>query len=283
MKWHIFGATGYIGRCLLQRIPVGQEVVCYGRCNCNGMHRFDLADIQETTFDKVAHGDYIVLLAAISSPDICRDQYELAYHVNVEGTQKLIEACLKLGAKVLFFSSDVVIGETEFAADETTPAHPVGNYGEMKRRIEEQFANDSRFKVFRLSYVFSREDKFMRYLQACAKSGEKADVFEALYRNVIYLEDVLEAVIALEKSFHCWKNTVFHLSGPQLLCRADLANIYHQEVAPDFQFHTSIPPESFFKARPNCIETKSLYLSALLGREPTSLAVAMKKEFMQLI
>ena len=279
MKWHIVGATGYVGRHLLKRIPVGQEVLCYGRNNNNSMHKLDLANVQETDLGKVARGDYVVLLAAISSPDICRDQYELAYHINVEGTQKLIKGCLQRGARVLFFSSDVVVGETEFAVSESMPVHPVGDYGKMKRQIEELFENDPKFKVFRLSYVFSREDKFMWYLQHCVKNGEKADVFGALYRNVVYLEDVLEAVIALEKSFNCWENTVFHLSGPQLLCRADLANIYKREIAPNFQFHTCTPPEGFVNARPNCIETKSLYLSALLGRKPTSMAVAMKKEF----
>ena len=220
-----------------------------------------------------------MLLAAVSSPDICRAQYEMAYAINVTGTKQLIAECLRRDARVLFFSSDVVVGATDQPQNETMPVSPSGAYGKMKREIEVEFLNDSRFKVFRLSYVFSKEDKFMKYLRKCIDDDEEADVFQALYRNVVYLGDVLEAIIALGKNFDAWSNPIFHLSGPKLLCRADMAECFRKTIMPSLRFTTRLPDESFFEARPNVIETYSLYLERLLGHVPTALAEAIKLEY----
>lgn len=281
--WHIIGSTGFIGKNLLRRLPYETDYLCYARNPISGEIPIDIA--QPGSFFKsmstINAGDFVVLLAAVSSPDICRDHYGEAYAVNVAGTKAFIEECLRRDARVLFFSSDVVVGGTDHAHDETMPVHPAGNYGTMKYEVERAFAGDPRFKVFRLSYVFSKEDKFMRYLQTCAENGETADVFQALYRNVVYLNDVLDAVIALGGSFGNWENSVFHLSGPELLCRADMTECFKRFVAPALRYTTSIPKPHFFEARPNCIETKSLYFSRLIGHEPLSLSYAVQLEFLE--
>ena len=128
--------------------------------------------------------DFVVFLAAISSPDVCEKQYDFARAINVTGTAEFIENCIARGANVLFFSSDVVNGGTlPCSVDETYVGTPIGKYGEMKREIEQRFNGNPHFKVFRLSYVYSRQDKFSRYLDDCAAKGVCAEVFDALYRS----------------------------------------------------------------------------------------------------
>ena len=149
-------------------------------------------------------------------------------------------------------------GTLPCSVDETYVGTPIGKYGEMKREIEQRFYGNPHFKVFRLSYVYSRQDKFSRYLDDCAGKGVCAEVFDALYRSVIYLEDIFEAIFRLSETFGEWENTIFNLSGPELLSRKDLAVLYVQNVAPSLRFVPIIPPEDFFRARPNIIATKSL-------------------------
>lgn len=277
--WHIIGADGYIASCLLPKIPKGEHVVCYTQSGVDGSKTLELTDLKDSDFDLIKAGDYVVFLAAISSPDVCRDRYEFAYSINVTGTKKFIAECVTREANVLFFSSDVVIGATETAADENAQPHPFGNYGMMKREIELAFAGEKRVKVFRLSYVFSHRDKFMSYLNGCAKTGETADVFNALYRSVVYLGDVLDSIVALADSFDRWDNDIFHICGSELLCRSDLAAIFKAKVCPEMEYTTSVPDATFFEARPNVIEAKSLYLKELLRREPTKIADAIQMEF----
>ncbi|MCI2105455.1 MAG: sugar nucleotide-binding protein [Intestinimonas sp.] len=279
MTWHIIGSSSYIASRLMPVIPAGETVIRYARQPNADERKLDLTVFCESDLEKIRSGDFVVLLAAISSPDFCRDHEAEAYAINVTGTENFIRACLSRGARVLFFSSDVVVGATETVHDETMPVSPVGNYGSMKRAVERAFAGDPRFKVFRLSYVFSRQDKFLRYLASCVEKGETADVFQALYRNVVYLGDVLSAVIALGKSFDCWENSIFHLSGPELLCRADMAMCYQKISMSELSYTVSIPDARFFEARPNVIETRSLYLQDLLGHPATALEKAMQIEF----
>lgn len=279
MMWHIIGKNSYIAQRLLHRIEGKKEILCYARHGGPDSIPLDLANPKPEDVQYMKPGDYVVLFAAVSSPDECERQYESSYAINVSGTQALIERCIARGANVLFFSSDVVVGATEKAADEHSAVHPVGKYGAMKRMIEEMFCGEQKFKTFRLSYVFSRQDKFFKYLQSCRESGQLADVFDALYRNVIYVEDVIDGIIALSESFMSWDTSVFHASGKELLSRKDLAELYRREVDPDFRFTVSVPEQAFFTARPNVIETKSLYFSDLIGKCPTSIGNAIHQEF----
>lgn len=278
--WHIIGSSGYIASCLIPKIPKEARVLCYDQRGPEGTIHLELTNLKESDYAEIQPGDYVVFLAAISSPDVCRDQYELAYSINVTGTKEFISECVRRQANVLFFSSDVVIGATTEPADENATPHPFGNYGKMKREIEMAFAGEKRVKVFRLSYVFSKRDKFMSYLKNCVENGETADVFSALYRSVVYLEDVTDAIIALSESFEQWDNDIFHICGNELLARNDLAAIFQQTVAPELRYTTRMPDETFFAARPNVIEAKSLYVEKLLHRQPTKISEAVRAEFL---
>lgn len=277
--WHIVGSDGYIASRLLPRIPFEIKYYGYTMAGTEETAPLELTDLKSANFEKIQKGDYVIFLAAVSSPDVCRDQYEMAYAINVTGTKKFIETCTARGANVLFFSTDVVIGATTQAAYETSIPHPFGNYGRMKREIEEYFAGNNLVKVFRLSYVMSNRDKFISYLNGCADSGSVADVFSALYRSVVYIEDVISAVIALGKSFDQWENQIFHICGEELIGRSDLAAMFKEKIKPNLQYTVSMPDTKFFEARPNIIETKSMFLEKLLNRKPTKVADAIEEEF----
>lgn len=279
MKIHVIGSTSYIAKRLLRRLDHRNDVICYARHGGPGVISLDLTDLNKSVFSQIDRGDFVVLLAAVSSPDECHIHYEASYQINVTGTKQFVEECLLRGARVLFFSSDVVVGACDVAHDETMPVNPIGEYGQMKYAIEQAFSSHPNFKAFRLSYVLSKEDKFIKFLQKSSQNNEVPDVFDALYRNVVYLEDLIDGIIALEKTFTQWDTPIFHICGPELLSRKDLAQIYQQVVDPKLHFSVSVPGAAFFEARPNTIAIKSRYFSQLLQREPTKIAKALALEF----
>lgn len=279
MKWHIIGSNSYIAKRLLRRLGSSDTVVCYSRHPVSGEKLLDLTGFTKDSFVDLEPGDMVIVFAAISSPDECHKNYDASYYVNVVGTGALIEDSLACGARVLFLSSDAVIGSTKEEKDESMPVYPIGEYGQMKYFIEQQFSYHKNFKVFRLSYVLSKEDKFIKFLWKSAQQNMIPDVYDALFRNVVYLEDVIDAIVQLEKTFDSWDNSIFHICGPALLSRKNLAELYQHEVDPQLQFTVSIPPPSFFEARPNYIACKSLYLSQLLKRKPCKISDALKLEF----
>ena len=279
MTWHVIGKNSYIAQRLLKRIQGKSEVLCYSRQGGSDTVGLDLAVPKTEDVKYVKPGDYVVLLAAVSAPDECEKHYRDSYMVNVTGTETLIKRCIAQGANVLFFSSDLVLGKTVEAVDEYGDVEPVGNYGAMKQMVEEMFSDSRQVKTFRLSYVFSSQDKFFRYLLECQKNGKIAEVFDALYRNVVYVEDVIDAIISLSESFPSWDNSIFHVCGEELLSRKNLAELYQSKIAPDFKFKVSMPERRFFATRPNVIKMKSLYFGSLIGRRPTSFEKALWQEF----
>ena len=200
---HVIGANGYIGTRLCKAMDSkGIPYDCFSNVADSKCKKFDLTSDDYGVLNGFAPGDVVVLLAAISSPDVCQNDYELAYGINVVGTSHLIDYCIKKDINVIFLSSDTVNGATTEARDEYAPANPFGNYAKMKYEIEQRYQDNPHFKTLRLSYVLSEEDKFTTYLRGCVERGEVAEVFAGLYRNVIRLEVVLEAIIRLCQNFH---------------------------------------------------------------------------------
>ena len=106
----------------------------------------DLTQSEKTNFDFLNEMDYVIVVAAISSPDKCEKQSELCYIINVQGTSFVINEALKRKCKVIFFSSDAVYGEDiGIPFSESTPVKPISNYGKMKNSVEIAFCGDEYF------------------------------------------------------------------------------------------------------------------------------------------
>ena len=265
---HIIGANGYIGTALCKYLDSRNVVFdCYSdiadeRCKAFNLTSFNEDDL---SFKK---GDIVVLLAAISSPDVCQNNYDFAYSINVTGTKKFVNYCMSVGCKVIFFSSDTVNGATDGKVnDEYSEVNPFGNYAQMKYEIEKTFRDSKDFKTIRLSYVLSDHDKFFAYLKDCIDKNARAEVFDGLFRSVVRLETVLESVYCLIKNFDFNDYYLVNISGNKCISRKDLAEYYQKEIDNRLEFDIIPVPESITRGRPNIINTKSLFLEKLLGHK----------------
>lgn len=265
---HLIGGNGYIGKRLSTYLKERSVLFdSYSEKPDNEAKFLDITSFvpNDYHFDS---NDIAIVLAAISSPDLCTNNYKMAYGINVIGTTNFINYCLSVGCKVIFFSSDAVNGPTFGKAnDEFSKVHPFGKYAEMKYEIESRFKSCKLFKTIRLSYVLSDCDKFTNYLISCTKNKTSAKVFNGLYRNTIYLDTVLESVYMLSTHFDFNDYYLCNISGNQLLSRLDLANKYKKEKDPFLSIEKIDVPKEILESRPNVIETKSLFLEKLLGHK----------------
>jgi dTDP-4-dehydrorhamnose reductase len=227
----------------------------------------------------IGDGDFVFLTAAISAPDVCAREHNWAWAVNVTGTSSFIQSVIDCGARVVFFSSDTVYGEREDVFDETAASNPAGEYAEMKREVEQRFAGNASFKAIRLSYVFSREDKFSRYLAGCAERNEEADLFHPFYRAIVHRDDVVEGALALAARWDEVPEQVINFGGPQVLSRIDFAECLREAHLHDLRFKVTEPGADFFKNRPRVIAMTSPIFARLLGRPPRTLREAALVEF----
>lgn len=281
MKIIVLGASGYIGRLLVSEASKITSVLGTTSQAVDNLLRLRLDSLDEFDYQAVQNSDVVLLTAAISAPDICSREFERAWAINVTGTSSFISEAISRGARIIFFSSDTVYGERADKFDETTACNPSGDYAVMKHEVEKTFLGNPAFKTIRLSYVFSKEDKFTKYLIGCAERGEEAEIFHPFYRAVVHRDDVVQGAIALAQRWDEFPQAVINFGGPDVIARTEFAQTLKDSVLPALRFRQIEPAPEFFANRPRVIQMKSSLLAALLERPARSLREAAQFEFNQ--
>lgn len=240
--------------------------------------KFDLLNLKLFDFSIIEKNDIIIFLAAVSSPDMCQNNFKESFQINVIGTIQFIEESIRRGAKVLFFSSDTVYGDTIGINDEEIkPFKPIGEYALMKLAVENYFQDEQNLKIFRLSYVFSWHDKFMSYLHQCRLTKTSADIFHPFTRKMIYINDIIDGIIMLKDNWLNLDQQIFNFCGEKYYSRLDIAKLYFQFVYP-ISYNIIDPPLTFYKARPEIIHISSCKTEELLIGSFTLIEDAIKNE-----
>lgn len=277
-KLIIAGADGYIGQRLQKSPQYKKQMLLLSPVPHDKFIPFDLLQISKFNFDIINRSDTIIFLAGISSPDICNKNYQYSFNINVIKTIEFINNCLKKGARVLFFSSDTIYGHSLKGNDEDIfPTNPIGEYGNMKLLVEKYFSGETNFKSFRLSYVFSWNDKFMKYLRECFEKEMTAEIYDPLIRKVVYIEDLITCIMNIHAGWEKFNNQYFNICGPQYLSRVEIATYFTQHIG-HLNLKIIKPDNDFFKARPQKINFNSKYSTSLLGKNFTPISEAIKYE-----
>lgn len=277
-KLIVVGATGYIGKSLYKKTRQDPNVIGTSRAGENGLIKLDLLAPKLFDYQIVNLGDVVIMTSAISAPNICSEQFDYAYSVNVSGTSLFIEEVISRGGRVIFLSSDTVYGAGEGFTEESA-SNPVGEYAAMKSEVERRFISNNSFKVARLSYVFSSADKFTQYINGCAAQNADAEIFHPFYRSVIYRNDVVDGLIELALNWDIYPHRIVNFGGSQLLSRVDMASALKDLVYPSLNLRIVEPEPSFFDKRPQVIGMSSNLLSNLLRHPPLLFEDAIKMEF----
>jgi len=278
MNLYLIGSDSYIAKNFYNKSKYKSSCKCiHNNPNNKNNFSFDLLNPKKFNFNIIEKDSMIAFFAANSSPDYCENHFQSAYGVNVTGTSYFIRKFLEKNAKVLFFSSDAIFNGGDKIFYEDSTGCPVSKYGEMKLSIEKEFKKNKNVKIFRLSYVYSKKDKFSSYLHNCIEKKCEAEIYP-IYRNVVYLDDVITGIDNLIEGWDSWDNQIFNICGKDLISRANIAE-YFKEIVSDINLKIVEPEESFFKARPRVIEMKSNFFSSLLKKEPTQIKDAMLEEY----
>lgn len=217
----VTGAAGFIGSRVvadLRRAHPEWTVV--------GLDNFYLGSIREIEGVRVRHvdvrdrgrleaalegADVVLHLAAISGVDDCANHAELAYEVNVHGTDNVAWWCRKHGAALVFPCTMGVIGDPQsFPITVDHPRDPLNWYGRTKllnERAIETFA-DGAFPahLFMISNLYGHhriddetvtKGTVINFFLRRALAGETLTVYEpgTQSRNYVHVRDVAQAYV----------------------------------------------------------------------------------------
>ena len=217
----ITGAAGYIGSRVVKRLinkHPGWDYVA--------LDNFYLGDVRQIEDVEIAHidvrdrtalesalsgSDVVCHLAAISGVDDCEQNQDLAYDVNLAGTNNVAWFCRKTGAGLVFPFSMAVLGDPQqFPITVEDPRDPFNWYGRTKlfgEQAVETLAEDAfPAHLFLKSNLYGEHQLNNRTISKGtvinffinrALSGDPLTVYEpgTQSRNYIHVDDVAKAYV----------------------------------------------------------------------------------------
>jgi UDP-glucose 4-epimerase len=217
----VTGAAGYIGSRVVvefQEAHPDWEIIALdnqyrGQVDSVGGVEIQHVDIRnrDRLENALAGAGVVCHLAAISGVDDCEENPDLAYEVNVTGTNNVAWFCEKTGAALAFPFSMAVLGDPEsFPITADQPRDPLNWYGQTKllgERAIETFA-DGAFPahLFLKSNLYGEHEidgttvskpTVINFFVNRALAGETLTVYEpgTQARNFVHVKDVAQAYV----------------------------------------------------------------------------------------
>lgn len=202
MKLLITGANGRVGSALcayfLQR---GDEVIPATRA------QVDLADLEALrSFLLDQEFDCLINPAAMSAPDQCEREPELAHRINAEAPEVMAEIAALRGARMIHFSTDYVFaGDQPGKRSEDDAAAPRTVYGRSKLAGERRVCElaPALASVLRVSWVYGGERPgFVDQVMAQLLAGQTVRVVSDKWSIPTALDDLCDWVAWLSDGAH---------------------------------------------------------------------------------
>ena len=193
----ITGATGQLGSEL--RNLLDERNVAYDAFDSHGL---DITD-EETVMKKVEELQPKVIYhcAAYTAVDNAEDQYKAAnWQVNETGTQNIAQAAKKVGALLVYVSTDYVFDGTnpgEYKEDD--PTNPKNEYGKAKLAGEEIVKQTlDNYYIVRTSWVFGKYGRnFVYTMSRLAKDHDRLTVVNDQFGRPTWTRTLAEFVTYL--------------------------------------------------------------------------------------
>lgn len=187
----VTGANGQLGydvvQCLTKR-----------GISCLGVKRtdFDLTDYERAEQIITEYNpDAVIHCAAYTAVDRAEEEEKLCYKVNVEGTKTIVSICKKIGAKLMYISTDYVFsgkGEQFYKPGDDT--NPLGVYGKSKLLGEEEIKlRLEQYFIVRISWVFGLHgNNFVKTMLRIGQEKKEVHVVSDQIGSPTYTKDLAE-------------------------------------------------------------------------------------------
>ena len=183
--------------------------------------------------------DLVIHTAAIIDVDYCEDHAMEALKTNVEGTDNVTLASKKVGAKMIYISTDSVFdGKKGMYVEEDVP-HPVNIYARTKLEGEERVQHwlpDSliiRTAFYGWSPSDSIRTSLAEWVVSGLREGRALKMFNDVFFSPIFVNNLVEVLIEMYRK---GLSGVYHVAGSERCSKY----AFGQEIAQAFRLDKSL-------------------------------------------
>ncbi len=219
MKILVTGVKGQLGHDVVEELlKNGIEAIACDR------EEFDLTDKSATeSFILNKKPDGVIHCAAYTAVDKAEDEEELCRKINAEGCLYIATACEKIGAKMIYVSTDYVFGgdgEEPYQVDDEK--NPQNIYGKTKLEGEKNaLENCSRAFVVRTSWVYGiNGNNFVKTMRRLAETRDELSVVADQIGSPTYTRDLAVLLVSMIQSE---KYGVYHATNEGFMSWAEFA------------------------------------------------------------
>ena len=184
-----------------------------------------------------AEPSVIVHTAAETNVDLCETDHEHARTINVEGTANIVEGCVKVGAKLIFISTDYVFDGTKGNYSEADQPNPIGFYGTSKLEAERIVISKlPKALIMRTSVLYGWHPSKLNFATWIIKGLREHQTLRVVndHTNSPTLADNLARAVraAIERA----SEGLLHVAGRERINRFDFAH----KIAKNFDLDESL-------------------------------------------
>lgn len=192
MKILITGSSGQLGSDLVRVLSDTNEVLAFSH-----------PDLDVTDFDKTKDTivrlspDILIHTAACTDVDGCELDPNRAYKVNALGTQNVALGCQKMGAQMVYISTDYVFdGKRRESYTEFDEPNPLSVYGLSKlagERYVMMLLNG--FFIIRTSWLYGKQGKnFVKTILGFAEERDELKIVDDQVGSPTYTYDLAQKI-----------------------------------------------------------------------------------------
>jgi dTDP-4-dehydrorhamnose reductase len=181
--------------------------------------------------------DVVIHTASETNVDRCEIEREHAWKTNAEGTRNIALTCSKVGAKLVYISTDYVFDGEKGNYEEQDKPNPVNYYGLTKFEGENQVTHFCKNHVIlRTSVLYGWhpwKQNFATWVINSLKQNKELTVVEDHYNTPTLADNLAEmALEAVQKDLQ----GLYHASGSERISRYEFA----KQIAKEFNLNQSL-------------------------------------------
>ncbi len=286
MKVLVTGANGLLGSKLVEVAErLGHEVYAGDIVQpVQGIPiRFDISDKKQvdSIFDRVAP-EGVIHCAAMTDVDKCETARDLAWKINVTGTENVADASRKSRAFVIGVSTDFVFNGRKGLYDEEDAPDPINYYGLTKLEAEKRVQDTTeQHCIVRASVIFGStlalgKVNFALWLLDSLRRKEQVNIVTDQWNSPTLNTHMAEMILEImERKLE----GIIHVSGATRINRYDFAKLLASAFELDSNLVTPVTSADFSwpARRPKDSSLSTKKASRLLLNKPLEISQAFQR------